>query len=111
MASLLEEIEEIRNSEAPVLSDGSDIEGNEFSEDDDFTVDERRYVDAIGRELHHLEMVDALRARHGDDSDDDPVQPAMQVQPVDFNTAAPNWTTDQNNFVPRQEFRCTRKSL
>ncbi|KAK3777952.1 hypothetical protein RRG08_018273 [Elysia crispata] len=66
MASLLEEIEEIRNSEAPILRDGSDIEGDEFSEEDDFTVDERRYVDAIGRELHHLEMVDALRARHGE---------------------------------------------
>ncbi|KAK3739326.1 hypothetical protein RRG08_041647 [Elysia crispata] len=86
----MNEIEEIRNSEAPILSDGSDIEGDEFSKEDNFTVDERRYVDAIGRELHHLEIVDALRARHGDDSDDDTVQPTIKVPPVDFNTAAPN---------------------
>ncbi|KAK3748584.1 hypothetical protein RRG08_011666 [Elysia crispata] len=58
MASLLEEIEEIRNSEAPILNDGSDIDGDEFSEEDDFTVDERRYVDAILRwwMLYELDM-------------------------------------------------------
>ncbi|GFR84874.1 PiggyBac transposable element-derived protein 4-like [Elysia marginata] len=111
MTDLLAEIQEL-NQVQNTLSDGSDIEDlDHFSNADDFSEDERRYLNAIGREIESMDHMEALRARgqaqdSGDGEDQDPeldAQPQVPPNCPDLNAPA-DWITE--NFVQRGELDC-----
>ncbi|KAK3754185.1 hypothetical protein RRG08_028152 [Elysia crispata] len=90
------------------LSDGSDLDLDvgESSDSDDYTLtlDERRFVDAIDREINHIQRMEVIGG-DGTESDDDSI---VQAPTVDLNAPA-QWIADPNGFVPQEQLQCTRR--
>ena len=90
------------------LSDGSDLDLDvgESSDSDDYTLtlDERRFVDAIDREINHIQRMEVIGG-DGTESDDDSI---VQAPTVDLNAPA-QWIADPNGFVPQEQLQYTRE--
>ncbi|KAK3765547.1 hypothetical protein RRG08_050491 [Elysia crispata] len=88
------------------LSDGSDLDLDvgESSDSDDYTLtlDEWRFVDAIDREINHIQRMEVIGG-DGTESDDDSI---VQAPTVDLNAPA-QWIADPNGFVPQEQLQCT----
>ena len=78
------------------LSDGSDLDLDvgQFSDSDDYTLtlDERRFVDAIDREINHIQRMEVIGG-DGTESDDDSI---VQAPTVDFNAPAQSIADNRN---------------
>ncbi|KAK3797649.1 hypothetical protein RRG08_054673 [Elysia crispata] len=90
------------------LSDGSDLDLDvgESSDSGDYTLtlDERRFVDTIDREINHIQRMEVIGG-DGTESDDDSI---VQAPTVDLNAPA-QWIADPNGFVPQEQLQYTRR--